>query len=245
MYPETNVTNDLTEESASSPQPPPLAFKYSCAACLLKEVPNGFACVASTDRTSLEKVRDNAREAALQILQTGQTLNADHAHYIVVLPKKPLQQLYQFIKPNKKLSQALKANSTADGNVLEQAQDEIYQHLSNQGVPIQLDSDVPIAMDHHLASVVRHFIEDSNNNQDEQWWLVLVFDDTKDPSPNKQCWTLFLPGGKRHLSESAMEGARRETLEESSVAWDETWVQQEFDVRDDRFNRYFLLCPPE
>ena len=245
MYPDSNANSELLlEENASLPKPPPLTFKHSCAACLLKEEPNGFACVASTDLSRLEKVRDKARETALQILETGQTLNDDHAHYIVVLPRKPLEHLYQFIKPNKKLSKALKVNNAKD-NILEQAQDEISQHLWNQGVPIQLDLDVPIAMDHHLASVVRHFIGDSNNNnQDKEWLLVLVFDDTKDRSPNKQCWTLFLPGGKRHLGESALEGARRETLEESSMAWDETWVQQEFEVRDDFFNRYFLLCPP-
>ena len=58
---------------------------------------------------------------------------------------------------------------------------------------------------------------------------------------------LDLPGGKRHLGETALEGAIRETEEEASLAWDDLWVKTVLQAKKfaERGNRYFILNPPE
>jgi len=57
--------------------------------------------------------------------------------------------------------------------------------------------------------------------------LILCYNDTteeRNEPKNLRVWTLDLPGGKRHLGESSLQGAIRETYEEMTLVVDEEWV---------------------
>eukprot|EP00536_Pseudo-nitzschia_multiseries_P005518 jgi/Psemu1/285832/fgenesh1_pg.103_\ len=112
-----------------------------------------------------------------------------------------------------------------------------------------------IELGHHLQSVLAlttTTTNNSNNNKrstssndddddDDCWWFVIGYDDHKSIM-------LDLPGGKRHLGETSLEGAIRETEEESSLTWDASWVVDVLSSRKasyDGGNRYFLLHPPQ
>jgi 8-oxo-dGTP pyrophosphatase MutT (NUDIX family) len=71
-------------------------------------------------------------------------------------------------------------------------------------------------------------------------WLVMGYDDHKSLE-------LDLPGGKRHLGETSLEGAIRETEEETSLVWDASWVTTALQSkkRSEGGNRYFVLHPPQ
>lgn len=223
-------------------------FKVSGAACLLDREPNGFACVSSTSSEFVEAVRDKARRAT----PTDPALrHADHAHHVLCLPQSALAQL-----------QRAKTRHQTD-----QARDALLQHLASQGLPtaaILLDQAETqpehIKLEHHLTSLLtltqehRHQKHKHNNHtnddsagagdDDEMYWFVFAYEDI---DKDKRQWTLDLPGGKRHLGETALEGAIRETQEETSLCWDASWVRDSLRgtrARNDHFNCYFLLNPP-
>ena len=211
-------------------------FKVSCAACLLEDIPNGFACILSTDQDDVDKVRDQAR----QLADENSTKHSDHAHFVATLPLDALMKLDQ----------------TKTRSQIQSAQDEIVQLLINQGVPIEPETH-EIKLQHHLSALLGLFkdrhrqpIKDPKNNrndgtQDSSWYcLVLGFDDTKGtPRPH---WSLDLPGGKRHLGENTLQAAIRETQEETSFVWDADWIRDEWrgKGRSDFVNLYYILSPP-
>ena len=207
------------------------SFKVSCASCLLDYQPNGFACVSSPSTDIVNRARDWAREAATN--KSRDQWHADHAHHVVTLPRYALESL----------------NRSKTRGQKQEAQDGLWQLLQNQGVPVEPETQ-SIAIQHHLSSLL--FLTRDQSKKSYQW-LVIVFDDTH--KINNPCWSLDLAGGKRHLGETAQEAAIRETEEETSLVWNERWIE---DVRphessggtrrnknsSEDCNRYFLLTPP-
>jgi len=77
---------------------------------------------------------------------------------------------------------------------------------------------------------------------EEDWWLVMV-----ENKPNLQnrtkkiVWNLDLPGGKRHLGETSLQCAIRETEEETSLVIHETWTKY---ALKELTNTYYIMNPP-
>ena len=212
-------------------------YKVSCAPCLLNREPNGFACVSSTCMDTISEVCETARLAARE---KEQELHPDHAHYLVTLPRSVLARLWR-----------CQTRSQA-----RTVQDELYQHLSTQGVLMQPET-ASIVLGHHLTSLLgltnnNNRTKKDDDDDDDKYWLVMVHDHTDHPHKNNNNnnntlhWSLDLPGGKRHLGETAMEAAVRETTEETSLVWNVDWVQQELQSKkaSEQMNRFFLLTPP-
>jgi hypothetical protein len=217
-------------------------FKVSCASCLLMaNEPNGFCLVASSSSTSLDlvdEVRDRSRLRKEEKEAIGEALHPDHAHFVARLPRSSLWKLCQS-KTRSQRSQAL---------------DEIFVHLSGQDIDnniINVDNNIErftngIELGHHLLSLLnltdgtnQRYCADADANSNVDYWLVLGYDDAKS-------LMLDLPGGKRHLGETSLEGAIRETEEEMSLIWDPSWVVQTVQgkKKSDVGNRYFILHPP-
>ena len=226
-------------------------FKVSCAACLLEDEPNGFVCISSTDLGRMNHVRDVARDAALT-KQQGESgietkLHADHAHYCITLPRSSLVRL----------ARSRTRNQTS------QAKDELFEHMKAQGLPVNVEAsetpapsgsggetgsssvEIDIDLQHHLKSSLNILTNDSNQ-EDEIFIFVIVYDDTAPTTGKKPCWSFDLPGGKRHLAETAVEAAIRETEEECSLVWDKSWIRgmKQGTKESDRCNRFYLLSPP-
>jgi hypothetical protein len=222
-------------------------FKVSCASCLLTaNEPNGFCLVTSSSSTSLDlvdAVRDRSRSRKEEKEAIGEALHPDHAHFVARLPRSSLWKLSQS-KTRSQTSQAL---------------DKIFLHLSGQGIDTNIindDNNIErytngIELGHHLSSLLNltdvtsnqrydgnDADADANANTNGDYWLVLGYDDTKS-------LMLDLPGGKRHLGETSLEGAIRETEEEMSLIWDPSWVVQTVQgkKKSDLGNRYFFISP--
>jgi hypothetical protein len=213
-----------------------VSFKVSCAVCLLRDEPNGlrgepngFVCVSSSSRQTVDFVRDLARKRAKQKQQDGD-LHADHAHFVCTAPRRALWQL-------------CKAKTRAHKS---QATNELMEHLGMQGVPTNTtDTSIGIELGHHLSSLL--YITSRDSDADTAYWMTIVYDDTdRKKSP---CWTFDLPGGKRHLGERSLEGAIRETEEETSLQIDGKWILEKDQPRkssreDDSFNAFYMIGPP-
>lgn len=198
-------------------------FKLSCASCLLLDhEPNGFCLIASSTRSLIDIVRDKSRSNRREKEYSGIDLHQDHAHFVATLPSSALRNL-QRSKTRAQRGQAV---------------DEILGHLSSQGVEVGQSEEFKgsIEVGHHLSSVLAL----TARSKDEEFWFVMGFDD-------HESLELDLPGGKRHLGETALEGAIRETEEEASLVWDDLWVKTVLQAKKfaERGNRYFILNPPE
>lgn len=198
-------------------------FKLSCASCLLFDhEPNGFCLVASSTPSLIDMVCDRSRSNRREKEAMGIDLHHDHAHFVATLPSSALRNL-QRAKTRAQTGQAV---------------DEILGHLSSQGVNVGQSEEFTgsVEIGHHLSSVLALTVR----QKDEEFWFVMGYDDRKSLE-------LDLPGGKRHLGEAALEGAIRETEEETSLLWDDSWVKSVLQSKksSERGNRYFVLHPPE
>lgn len=207
-------------------------FKVSCAACLLDDVPNGFACVSSTDPRHIEIVRDMAKGSA-EIKEDNSSKHEDHAHFLATLSFDTLVKLHGSRTRSEK----------------EAAQEEVTQLLSAQGVPVEMGH-TEIKLQHHLSSLLWLLKERQEQrraplDEKESWyWLVLIYDDSS-TSQGVSRLSLDIPGGKRNLGESTLDAAIRETEEEVSLSWNNDWVYKKIRGQQSEFmNMYFMICPP-
>jgi hypothetical protein len=228
-------------------------FKLSGASCMLEHEPNGFICVSASSKSVVDVARNEAR----QLCQTKSKLHSDHAHHVCTLPTKALHAL-------------LKARSRSEAHHATQI---LAQHLNEENVPIlsskQEDedgnkTDICIELGHHLRSLL--YIQQPNRRSPNQrseppsseHWMTIVYDDGIIPprrnnntsstgSNTRRKIVVDLPGGKRHLGETSLKGAIRETEEECSLIVDESWVKGPpvmGGTKDERLNIFFMLQPP-
>jgi hypothetical protein len=213
-----NAVNSPTPDSS-------IEFKLSCANCLLVLEPNGFACIKSSTRHTIDFARDLARKEA----HAASQFHSDHAHYICTLPRQQMASLEE----SKTRSQWKEAN------------DVILESLKKQDVPVSIEQEVK--MGHHLKELLEITRKnDDSDSSKSSFWLIIVFDDTKDPK--ELCWTIDLPGGKRHLGESSFDCVIRETREETSLTIDASWLTDEKPLQSKKKssagNCYFNFSPP-
>ncbi len=218
---EKRLRNELFPEGGSRPMDGN-GFKLSCASCLLEHEPNGFCLIASPSEAVVDAVRDMSRNNQRKKEASGIALHQDHAHFVARLPSLALWNL-------------LRSKTRAQKG---QAVDEIIGHLSNQDIELGYAEEFTgrIDLGHHLSSVLTL----KGRSKEAEFWFVMGYDDRKSLE-------LDLPGGKRHLGETCLEGAIRETEEETSLKWEASWKKGELQSkkRSEAGNRYFILYPPE
>jgi hypothetical protein len=240
MFPPSSSTTTTTGSSEETAVVPVSSFKVSCAACLLKHEPNGFVCVSSISRQTVDFARDLARTRANMKRNDEGNLHSDHAHYICSLSKRTLWNLLHSARTRQQTRISA---------------DLVLEQLLQQGVPAKVGENVKFG--HHLDSFLKMPQSSSDtgttSSSSSQHWLALVYDDTKERDP---CWTIDLPGGKRHLAETTFQCAVRETEEEISLQIDETWLmilEEEEDPNKrrnnphrsgDGCNAFYALTPP-
>lgn len=77
---------------------------------------------------------------------------------------------------------------------------------------------------------------------EEDWWLVMVENKPNLKNNTKRIiWNLDIPGGKRHLGETSLQCAIRETEEETSLVVHETWTKY---MLKEENNTYYIMTPP-
>jgi hypothetical protein len=220
---EKKLRSELFPPSSSSSEDT-VSFKASFAQCRLRDEPNGFVCVSSLSRQTVDFARDLARERADEKRNEGE-LHSDHAHYVCSLSKRTM---WNFLD---------KARTRQQKRI---AADQVMEQLSQQGAPAESGENVEFG--HHLKSLL---LMSKSSDSDTTHWLTLVYDDRE---KKEHCWTIDLPGGKRHLGETTFQGAVRETEEEMSLQIDETWKLEENPRRNrhrsDECNAYYFLTPP-
>lgn len=210
-------------------------YKVSCAQCLLEDEPNGFACVSSSSRPTVEAARDLSRYASRKKEEGGAALHADHAQHVAALPRK---LLWQF-----------EAARTRDQN--RAARLALVRALVGQGIPEGECGGTEMKLGHHLSSLLH--ISKQDPDAASVHWLVMLQASRVDarghgpPSSGGGTvmrWAIDLPGGKRHLGETSLEGTVREVEEEVSLRIDPTWVYGEPRRSTQKSNLYHMLRVP-
>lgn len=203
------------------------SIKVNGAACLLQIEPNGFACVVSSDSDLIDLVRDTTRKR-IEEKKSSDLLYADHGDFLLTLPQGLLW----------------KAKQSKTRNSGKQVRDELLGHMAEQGIDIHKESEreVELKLGHHLDSILQLIPKPKG---EERYWLIYGHDDSTE---QKISFELNVPGGKRHLGETSLEAAIRETEEEISLVWDERWITKQYQNNrnpSEKVNRYFLLSPPD
>jgi hypothetical protein len=218
------------------------------AECLLAQNPNGFACIASNNLDSLARIQSWGHTTKKENIENGNILEEDHADFLGVLSR---QQLWNLLMAKKKGREHLL-----------EAQHSIFRQLSKQDIDLANEGTAEDAalqslkIGHHLRTVllatdgkhnIKHKNESDSSSSDNNntnaacgmYWLVMI-------TKCARTWELDLPGGKRHLGESTWDGLVRETLEETSLRLNGSWISEDrrnIKVRNERANMYYMLWP--
>ena len=138
--------------------------KVSCAACLLKFEPNGFACVSSASYDAVAEARDKAMFAKAQKKKNNIPLHADHADYVCVISRKCLSNMQRARKLSEKV--------TSDEKIIEE--------LKREGIKFSFTHNLTppsIELGHHLESFLK--LTSTQKKYEEDFWLVMVTIDSK------------------------------------------------------------------
>jgi hypothetical protein len=238
------------------------SFKVTCAACLLDDEPNGFACVSSSSEEAIHLVRDWTRKLAAKTPMDQRA--SDHGDFVLTLPRHLLQKLKMKKKKEQKQKQKKDSRTSVTTTTLEEDEDDdsictiteqIVAHMTQQNVPIpheETREGVELKLGHHLDALLQLTASSSKEEDDSSssYWLLHGYDDSSctDAAPASVSFELNIPGGKRHLGETCLQAAIRETQEETSLIWDERWIVQEYQNRHrpfEKINRYYMLHPPD
>jgi hypothetical protein len=194
-------------------------FKVACAICLLTgHYWNGFVALVSATCDPLRSIVQKARNDAKAKMSGG--LHADHAHFVCILDISTLSSFLMIAKTRSSWKNCVQRILT-EINVSGVEFSADVQSFISGDTEIK-DNDVSITLGHHLTSFLQIMIDKGPNKTKSfqpQYLMVIGYQD----GPFK--WTLDLPGGKRHLGESTLEGAIREVEEECSLLLSREWLE--------------------
>ncbi|KAL7481263.1 hypothetical protein ACHAW6_006944 [Cyclotella cf. meneghiniana] len=201
------------------------SFKVSCAICLLtSHYSNGFVAIVSDSLNQVQPFVQRARNAAEANLEKG--LHSDHAHFVCALEIPSLQSLLQSGKTRSGLLQCKMHILTQMHHAGVKLSTEVEPFVG--GGENSIGQNFDILLGHHLSSLLqiiavrcpnKTLTISSDRTTQLQYIMIIGYQD----GPFQ--WTLDLPGGKRHLGESTLEGAIRELEEECSLRLDRKWVE--------------------
>ena len=188
------------------------SFKVSCAICLLtSHQRNGFVAIISSSLRDVQSTIQSARDATPETEQR----HADHAHFVCAIQLSYLDSLLLAGKTRRS------KNEEITKDILSQIRndDGVTSSLptTDMKIPSEETALVEIEMGHHLTSLLR-LLQTQKSNTKQQYIMVLGYIDSN------QSITLDLPGGKRHLGESTIQGFVREVEEECSLCIDYDWA---------------------
>jgi hypothetical protein len=198
---------------------------------------------------------------------TKSSIHVDHAFFLLGLPKRllwdittkkakrfPTTQVMQLF-----LSQVQNRNKSNNYSSSDNYLDDLIK-IYDEG---EATTNTTFKVGPHLLSMLRmtnsarataanrnqRYVHPSSevkekvDQEEEEWWLVMV-----ENKPNLQnyhdkniIWNLDLPGGKRHLGETSLQCAIRETEEETSLIVDESWTKGKLEEMN---NTYYIMHPP-
>ncbi|EJK77694.1 hypothetical protein THAOC_00457 [Thalassiosira oceanica] len=188
-----------------------IPFKVSCAQCLLtSNYPNGFVAVLGDTAEELQPTIARARIAADAKRKKSQ-FHSDHADFVCAICLSTLQLLNR-------------AGNTRSAS--SQLHVDLMSQLSNCGVQLSETRgddvhNLQVKLGHHLTSILRMIGKD----HDDKYVMILGYQ--KYPMKLE----LDIPGGKRHLGETTLDGAVRETEEECSLRIDTEWLASRMPAR--------------
>jgi hypothetical protein len=256
---ESELQNQIDVAAAAAAVVSSSSFKVTCAACLLEDEPNGFACVSSSSEEVIHLVRDWTRKLAAKTPMDQRA--SDHGDFVLTLPRHLLEKLKKKKEQKKKKDSRTSTTTTAlkeeeDDDSIRTITDQIVAHMTQQNVPIpheETREGVELKLGHHLDALLQltsSSKEEDDSTTSSNYWLLYGDDDSSctDAAPASVMFELNIPGGKRHLGETCLQAAIRETQEETSLIWDERWIVQEYQNHHhpfEKINRYYMLHPPD
>eukprot|EP00956_Cyclotella_meneghiniana_P017676 scaffold29028_cov77-Cyclotella_meneghiniana.AAC.1 len=198
------------------------SFKVSCAICLLTgHYWNGFVALVSKSSDQLQPIIQTARRASKAKQQTG--LHSDHAHFVCAVEISLLQSLKMAKTRSARLSSANQLLNQIQRSGEKLAEDA---QAFNNGGGMTNGQEFKFVLGHHLTSVLQILTDQCNCKTNLLQYLLVI--GYQNESFNL---TLDLPGGKRHLGETTLEGAIREVEEESSLQLNKKWLESRISVR--------------
>eukprot|EP00557_Chaetoceros_sp_GSL56_P008295 CAMPEP_0176503722 /NCGR_PEP_ID=MMETSP0200_2-20121128/15527_1 /TAXON_ID=947934 /ORGANISM="Chaetoceros sp., Strain GSL56" /LENGTH=224 /DNA_ID=CAMNT_0017903057 /DNA_START=705 /DNA_END=1379 /DNA_ORIENTATION=- len=176
--------------------------------------------------------------------ESNGVLHSDHANYVCVLRLSTLQKNSRRSHHGGGAQLQISSSSSSSRN-----RNGLHEELLQQNVPICNDTIVKIG--HHLKRAIDFFRKDSKDNVD-LFIMTTVVVDAKHSLDRRRTLVLDIdiPGGKRHLGESSLECALRETLEETLLEIEKSWI---VDVDhpltntkdpDESCNVFYQVLPP-
>jgi len=215
-------------------------IKVSCANCMLEIEPNGFVCCASS-KENIERARDLARIKIDDLQSSGITLHHDHADFICCLSIRVIKSLINSTRRRGKVKGEKSAGSP-----------ELLKELLSDNVPVDdyaEGSELRFSVGHHLKTALEILqrTKDHKNRVFKNSHILVII--TKSKRNDWLSLELDLTGGKRHLGERSFECAVRETMEESSLSIDKSWLVGDgkpmFGKSNlDHINAFFMVEPP-
>jgi len=215
----TATTTDKVASTNKKKIPP---FKVNCAICLLTtHQRNGFVAIISNSINELQSTITSARKSTLMKQSNGEKLHADHAHFICAIK---LSSLYSLLSAGKTRSK----NEMVTKDILMQIRNDGGVDCLSSEMTNESTSSVQIKMGHHLTSLLWLLQDDKqqkSSSNSVKYIMVMGYID----SPN--AIELDLPGGKRHLGETTLQGVIREVEEECSLQIDYDWLDSHVSKR--------------
>ena len=209
IFGNTSTTTDKVHSTNNKKIPP---FKVNCAICLLTtHQRNGFVSIISNSLNELQSTITSARKSTLMKQSNGKKLHADHAHFVCALK---LSSLYSLLSAGKTRSK----NEIVTKDILIQIRNDsdvtcLSSEMTNESSSIQ------IKMGHHLTSLLWLIQDDKQKSSNNvKYIMVMGYIDSS------TAMELDLPGGKRHLGETTLQGVIREVEEECSIQIGYDWL---------------------
>jgi len=213
IFGNTSTTTTDKVHSTNKKKIPP--FKVNCAICILTtHQRNGFVAIISNSYDELQSTITSARKSTLMKQSNGKKLHADHAHFVCALK---LSSLYSLLSAGKTRSK----NEMVTKDILIQIRNDngvdcLSSEMTNESASVQ------IKMGHHLTSLLWLLQDDKqppkSSNNNVKYIMVMGYIDSS------HAIELDLPGGKRHLGETTIQGVIREVEEECSLQIDHDWL---------------------
>jgi len=211
IFGNTSTTTDKAPSSDNKKIPP---FKVNCAICLLTtHQRNGFVAIISNSYNELQSTITSARKSTLIKQSNGKKLHADHAHFICAIK---LSSLYSLLSAGKTRSK----NEMVTKDILMQIRNDGGVDCLSSEMTNESTSSVQIKMGHHLTSLLWLLQDDKqkSSNNNVKYIMTMGYIDSS------HAIELDLPGGKRHLGETTLQGVIREVEEECSLQIGYDWL---------------------